>query len=318
MTRFMKQIFFNMITNNKIPRIMVLKTILIVSVLISQNDFGLSQSLPAGNMYIDQEPPGDKPRIFALSVKPGFFAAERIAVSNDGKNIYYSEIKAYYPVRGAVIKKYTFAGGKWTGPDVLFEGMAPALSVTGDTMYLERMDDESNYRTYISVRNEKGWNKPESILSALDNAHYLHSTRNGNYYISSKAVNGAGLTDWCRLKIRDADTTVISLGRPLNTPGDNLDFFIARDESFIITTSNLGLCISYLQKDGSWSNPVNLGPEINFGLGMWGPFVTQDNKYLFYSTGTKPDYSDVNIYWVRFDDVIKRYRQTMSDSVNLE
>ena len=33
--------------------------------------------------------------------------------------------------------------------------------------------------------------------------------------------------------------------------------------------------------------------EINFGKGMWGPYITADYKYLFYTTGTKPDYSDV-------------------------
>jgi hypothetical protein len=40
-----------------------------------------------------QTPPGNTPKIFPLSVKPGFFAAERIAISNDGKDIYYTEIQ---------------------------------------------------------------------------------------------------------------------------------------------------------------------------------------------------------------------------------
>jgi hypothetical protein len=33
--------------------------------------------------------------IFPLSVKEGFFAAERIAVSNDGRDIYYSDVYTY-------------------------------------------------------------------------------------------------------------------------------------------------------------------------------------------------------------------------------
>ena len=59
-----------------------------------------------------------------------------------------------------------------------------------------------------------------------------------------------------------------------------------------------------ISNDGSWTNPRNFGPEINFGLGSWGPCITPDNKYLFYSTGTKPDYSDVYVYWVRIDGLI--------------
>jgi len=64
----------------------------------------------------------------------GFFAAERIAISNDGRDIYYSEIEGYYPVRGASIKMFSFSDGNWTGPFNLFEGYAPVLSVTGDTV----------------------------------------------------------------------------------------------------------------------------------------------------------------------------------------
>ena len=97
---------------------------------------------------------------------------------------------------------------------------------------------------------------------------------------------------------------------PLNTAWDNLDFFVSRDESFMIVTTPFGLSISYPKKDGGWTNPRNLGTKINFGLGMWGPYVTPDNKYLFYTTGTKPDYSDVNVYWVRVDGLIDSLKHT--------
>ncbi len=97
---------------------------------------------------------------------------------------------------------------------------------------------------------------------------------------------------------------------PLNTAWDNLDFFVSRDESFMIVTTPFGLSISYPKNDGNWTNPRNLGAKINFGLGMWGPYVTPDNKYLFYTTGTKPDYSDVNVYWVRVDGLIDSLKNT--------
>ena len=126
-------------------------------------------------------------------MKQGFFAAERIAISNDGRDIYYSELKGYYPNTGESVKKYSYSDGKWTGPVTLFEGYAaPALSVTGDTMYVE-----TNFETYISEKNGSGWSKPKRILSELDSAHYFQVTGNGNYYISSKSGKGAGLSDWC-------------------------------------------------------------------------------------------------------------------------
>jgi hypothetical protein len=287
-----------------------MKSILLSTIFSLLANTSFTQLIPAGNLYLGQTPPGHTPKALPLFVNSGFFAAERIAISNDGTDIYYSEIKGYYPISGENIKRYTFAGGKWNGPFDLFIGFGPALSLTGDTMYFERKDAENKSMTYISVRKGSGWGNPKRILTKLDKAHYYQVTKKGNHYISSIAGNGAGLNDWCKIIISGADTTASSLGRPLNTGGDNLDFFVSRDESFMIVTNRPGLCISYKKNDGSWTNPRVLGKRIDFGLGSWGPWVTPDNKYLFYSTGTKPDYSDVAVYWVRIDDVIDSLKHT--------
>jgi hypothetical protein len=269
-----------------------------------------AQVIPAGSLYLGQTPPGNKPVALPLFVNKGFFAAERIAISIDGRDIYYSEIKSYYPIRGENIKRYTFADGKWNGPFDLFTGFGPVLSLTGDTMYFERKDAENKSMTCFSVRSGSGWGNPKRILTKLDKAHYYQVTKNGNKYVSSVAGNGTGLSDWCKVAITGADTTASSLGRPVNTGGDNLDFFVSKDESYMIVTNRPGLAISYRKDDGSWTNPRFLGKKIDFGLGSWGPWVTPDNKYLFYSTGTKPDYSDVKVYWVRIDGIIDSLKHT--------
>ena len=282
-----------------------LKSILISAVFSFLATACITQSTSTESLYLGQTPPGDTPKIFPLSVNKGFFAAERIAISNDGRDIYYSEIKGYYPIRGENIKKYSFSDGKWTGPFDLFEGYAPALSATGDTMYFERKDFERSSAMYISVKNGPDWGNPKRILIQLDAAHYYQATRNGNYYISSKPRNGAGLSDWCRVLITGADTVALSLGRPLNTGAENLDFFVSRDESFMIVTNRPGLAISYRNNDGSWTNPRNFGAKINFGLGSWGPYVTPDNKYLFYA---------INAYrkLIPWSDTSRRYTKNIS------
>lgn len=294
--------------NSNLQIVTGLRSVFLTVVLSLIVNICSAQAIANENLFLGQTPPGKIPEIFPLSVSPGSFAAERIAISNDGRDIYYSEIKSYYPNTGEKIKKYTYTNGKWTGPVVLFEGYAaPALSVTGDTMYVE-----TNFETYISVKDDSVWTEPGRILTGLDSAHYFQGTWKGNYYISTKSGKGAGLSDWCRVIITGADTASLSLGRPLNSGGENLDFFVSPDESFMIVTNRPQLGISYRKDDGSWTNPRNFGPEINFGLGSWGPWVTPDNKYLFYSTGTKPDYSDVAVYWVRIDGVIDSLRHTNS------
>jgi hypothetical protein len=286
----------------------VLRSILISAVFSLAVNHGFAQSIPTDSLFLGQVLPGNKPEKFPLFVNKGFFAAERVAISNDGRDIYYSEIKSYYPIRGENIKRYSYEEGKWNGPFNLFDGYAPALSVTGDTMYFERKDLVNNSEAYISVRKGKDWGNPKRILTGLTKAHYCQVSGHGTYYISTKSEKGEGLNDWCRVIINGVDTTALSLGKPLNTARDDLDFFVARDESYMIISRPVGLAISFNKNNGIWTNPVNLGKKINFGLGMWGPWVTGDNRYLFYSTGTKPDYSDVSVYWVRIDGIIDSIR----------
>jgi hypothetical protein len=69
------------------------------------------------------------------------------------------------------------------------------------------------------------------------------------------------------------------------------------------------LFISYHKKDGSWTNPKSLGPQINNGLAhRWGEYVTPGNKYLIYSYGHGPE--DCALYWVRFDNLLENLKHS--------
>ncbi len=281
---------------------------LFLSMLIIISSTLFAQEIPPDSLYLGQTPPGNIPKVFSLPVSTGSFTAERIAISNDGKEIYYSVVRNYYPIVGDTIKYFKYSGDKWTGPFNQFNGyLAPGLSITGDTLYFQ--NNIVPYQTLYSVRNGSSWSNPQRILYNLNSAHYFQVTNKGNHFISSISNPSLGASDWCNLTMSNSDTSVISLGVPVCTSGDNLDFYIARDESFIITTSPAGLSVSF-NKNNRWTNPKNLGSQINFGLGMWGPFVTSDKKYLFYTTGTNPNYSDTRVHWVRIDSLIDSLMQT--------
>ncbi|NVO09484.1 MAG: hypothetical protein HXX16_05930 [Bacteroidales bacterium] len=265
-----------------------------------------SQTVPKDSLYLGQTPPENEPKIFKLAVTPGTFAAERIAISNDGSEIYYSEIKSYYPVVGAKVKFYKYQKNKWTGPFVLFEDFnAPALSVSGDTLFFE-----GDFKMYYSVRKNSEWSKPKVCFSAVDSAHYLQITSKGNYYVSARSKSSVGLADWSKIQIKGKDTTTVSLGFPINRMVDDLDFYIAKDESYMITCPTGPVCISYPNGKGKWSNPRYLNEKINFGIGGWGAYVTADNKYMFFTTGTKMDYSDTHIYWVSMGNIVDSMKHT--------
>ncbi len=279
-------------------------------ILIMLSGTMVFSQIPADSLYLGQTPPGCVPQIFHLPVDSNYFAAERIAISGDGTEIQYSALKGYYPPNSPVIKRYRYTGNQWTGPSILFTGyLAPGFSVSSDSVFIQNGDNP--YVTYLSVKNGLVWSNPSRILASLTSAHYLQVSDKKNYYISTQSGPTLGGNDWSRLSFTGGDTTATSLGLPLNTPANNLDFFIARDESFmIIARPGTGLCISYPDNNGRWTNPKSLGSTINWGLGMWGPFVTPDHKYLFYTTGTKQNYSDTYIYWARVDGLIDSLKHT--------
>lgn len=267
---------------------------------------GVSQIIPNDSLFLGQTPPGNTPKIFKLLVTPGSFASERIVISKDGSEIYYSEIKSYYPITGQKTKYYKYQNNRWTGPFLLFDGyMGPALSRSEDTLYLE-----SDFKMFYSVRNKSEWSQPKPFFTDVDSVHYLQVTKNGNYYASARSKSSVGLADWSRIeKVGDKFNT-ISLGFPINNVADNLDFYIAKDESYIITCPTGPIGISYPIGNGKWSNTRPFDSKINFGIGGWGAYVTNDGKYLFYTTGTKMDYSDTYVYWISVGNIVDSMKHT--------
>ncbi len=81
-----------------------MKKITLLFLFLTLVALGFSQKIPADSLYLGQSYPGNVPKVFQVDVSPGHFAAERIAISNDGTEIYYSELKAYYPITSARIK----------------------------------------------------------------------------------------------------------------------------------------------------------------------------------------------------------------------
>jgi hypothetical protein len=87
-----------------------------------------------------------------------------------------------------------------------------------------------------------------------------------------------------------------------------------RDESYLIVCQDkteghgkYDLYISFRLDDGSWSNPVDMGKEINSSASEFRPYVTPDGKYLFF-TSNRIDSDTGNIFWADAD-VIEKLKQ---------
>ncbi|MGD0735474.1 MAG: hypothetical protein ABR976_10020 [Terracidiphilus sp.] len=296
--------------NLKPLAVFALATICFVPILHAQRSFWDSK-----NAYLRQPHPGDTPRIFApgLLADPGTIVMDRIAFSLDGKEIYYYQTKEWSDLKDAKTKVFRYDGHKWNEPTVLNERFyALAFSTDGKTLYFS---DENPHRVWMSKRANDEWSAPAIFIEKPYNLYDLMPTNSGAFYLGSDPdaedkKNGIAFS-FSKLTPSGNDFTVKSLGRPLNEPGFNGDFFIAPDESYMIVsaketkTYECELYISFRKPDSTWTVPVSLGAKINDGLAhRWGQYVSPDGKYLFYTRATNS--KDSAIYWVRFDKLLSK------------
>lgn len=271
---------------------------------------GFSQPIPTDSLYLGQTPPGNTPKIFKLPVDPGYISQDRIAITNDGKKLFYLES----PISSGngKLKYFSYTDNKWTGPFKLpFENYwGVGLSNGEDTMFIQKNNpDYQHPQAHISVFNGTEWNNPKTILTSFSVAHYLQITKNNHCYIAAKpSESSKGGTDWALLSITGSDTSAVSLGLPLNTAGDEGDFCVSKDDSFMIFNRTNEM-VSFHKKDGSWTNPKTLGSKVSSKPGRWGTYISPDNKYLFYTCYTTGP-TNTYVYWVRIDNLIDSLKRT--------
>ncbi len=124
-------------------------------------------------------------------------------------------------------------------------------------------------------------NKNESAVSLTPDMTMLYvysdSLGNGDIFVSSYEDNYKSIQDLTYKKLNTKDWETHSV--------------VTQDSSIIIFSSDRkhghggrDLWVIHKQEDSTWSKPVNMGPEINTELDEDAPFLTLDNKTLYYAT----------------------------------
>lgn len=298
-------------------------TVMAFSLLICTSLYAQKSIWKTKDAYLGQKPPGDIPEIFGANMlaKADTFAFDRVAFSDDGTEFYFPSNNTWFNSVNAKVRYMKFENGKWNGPFVLNEHYyAPTFSVDNQTLYFlgSGQGDAKQSLVWQSRRTSAGWTTPEVYLSKDYGLYDFMPTASGTCYVGSNVHPGKRKDfqdyDISELKMTPTDTTIRSLGEPINTPGFDGDFFVARDESYLIVSAKetkdfeCELWISFRKKNGGWTEPVSLGPKINDGVAhRWGEYVTPDGKYLIYSTGHSP--KDCHLAWVRFDHLLAKLKK---------
>jgi uncharacterized protein (TIGR02145 family) len=261
--------------------------------------------------YMGQPPPGDEPELFLPGIVSGHYDAHcTIVFSPDGKEACWTEM---YPPRekgygtgGVMTMK--MVNNRWTYP-VKSEKMKgePFFSPDGKRLYFLSIDplpgDQKGGKENIWYMNRtaNGWSEPvpvDQIVNSMKMHWQISLDKRGNLYFA----------DWNRIYYAEKSGKTfkkpVDISQLYNNPTlKGFCPFISPEGDYLIFSSkkiaggrNTDLYISFKKKDGTWTDRIHLGDEINASLHDIGAFVSPDGKYLFFTSVGKD--RPWGIYWV--------------------
>jgi Tol biopolymer transport system component len=300
--------------------------------------------------YLGQTPPGLEPEIFAPGIVSTGLATRDVAMTPDGSELYFSVTLG----SRTMIMETHQQDGVWTEPAVaIFSGryldIEPAISPDGQRFFFlstrpQPGQEEKPGWVYQDIwvmdREGDGWGEPYNLGPPVnsDAPEYFPSiTADGTLYFTREGEDRISAT-WRSRFIDGVYTQPEKLGPEINCGSNRFNVYVAPDQSFAIVP-NVGrddaiggpdYYVVFRSGDGTWSEPINLGPTINQPQGReWSASLSPDGEYLFFMSSraygdtetpltsksitellrlsTEPGWGNSDIWWVSAE-VIERLR----------
>jgi len=262
----------------------------------------------------------------AVKLFPGNISIDGIQWNNffakNNQEMFYCQ---QLPGRAQLVSR-VFDGKKYTSPkpiafDTIYNYSDPFVNPSGNHLifmsnkpYEFKKDSlTSDFQLWQSNKKDGAWTEPEIVFTTETGVGYPCRTNDGTLFYSLRPKDGSRNSNIYYSAFQDGQYgPPIKLPEEINTIDKfEGDAFIAMDKSFIIFASfdrddNMGfsdLYISFNKGNNKWTKSKSLGMSINSAGYDGSPFVTQDGKYLvFTSSRNSPGENGFfNHYIVRFD-----------------
>lgn len=190
----------------------------------------------------------------------------------------------------------------------------PKLTAENDKIiFTRKINNQENF--YESRRSEKGWESAQNMMGDINSDAFNEGSHcislDGKYlfFAGCNRPDGLGSCDIYVSKNEDGKwSSPHNLGAPINTKGWESQPAISADGRtlYFVSTRPGGyggsdLWKSELQDNGSWSTPVNLGPEINTPYNESSPYIHPDNKTLYFASDGWPGFGQKDIFSSQMD-----------------
>lgn len=201
-----------------------------------------------------------------------------------------------------------------------YEELLPVISIDSKTLYFVRDAHPGNIGKedqdiWIStLQPDNTWSKainpgfplnnaganaviavsPDGNTLTLSNSYNPDGTpKGGGISFSKKTTEGWSIPQ--EIIIKNFYNSAKYVSYNLCPDGKTLLMSIQRKDS----KGDRDIYVSFLDDDNEWSEPLNLGPDVNTFAADFAPFMAADNITLYYCTTGHPGYGDVDIFMTR-------------------
>ena len=203
------------------------------------------------------------------------------------------------------------------GPGInsVYRDYFPALTADGETMIFSRNVD-GNEDFYISKKKDKVWQTAVPLSDIINTKQYNEGAQSispDGMYLFFTGCNRPDGLGRCDLYVSHRNGTgwdkPFNLGAPVNSAFWESQPAISPDGSTLYFVSNRNggyggydIWKTMLKGDGTWTEPQNLGPDINTPYDENTPFVHPDGQTLYFSSDGWPGLGNKDIFYSRLDE----------------
>ena len=270
--------------------------------------------------YLGQTPPKDSAIIFA----PGIISVTNrgeyaLSISPNHDEYFYNAGVSEDTTQPYGLLQIKRVGDKWLKPQKanlnqkeLWEQEA-FFSPDGNDIYYA-VSDSGYTKIWLSHKTKNGWSKGEPLNSPINESakrlFYATFSNNGNLYYTN--------VDKVKIYMSENDNGTYDSINDIGLPRAG-HAYIAPDEQYIVFDSrqsdNYGktdIYIAFKTMSGIWSEPINLGPQVNTEYLETCPSLSPDCKYIFFGRYNDENEKS-NIYWISSEIIDKLREKNIAD-----
>lgn len=217
-----------------------------------------------------------------------------LAMAPDGKHLVYPER------RSPLMVSRREASG-WSAPEALPFSLDadcgdPCITPDGRHLYFwcrrnAAGQGQGPTDLWVSDATATGWAPPRCLNLSIQGKRggmvYPVVTALGNLYFTSRHGSLGRRDLYVARPTPTGYGEPENLGAPINSTEDEFDGFVSQDESTLIfcrgRRQGSDLYVSH-KREGAWSTPFKLGPNVNFGFGPSCPSLSRDGQWLFFTS----------------------------------